>query len=697
MDKKNALDRIKKLREAIEEYRYAYHVEDRSIIPDSALDTLKKELVDLETQFPDLITPDSPSQRVAGAPSKKFKKVTHETRMTSLNDVFSAEEMKAWVVRLQNFFAGGPFSVSTESEYYCELKLDGLAIELVYEDGIFVQGATRGDGLVGEDVTTNLKTVDAIPLALYPKERVEKNLKKYGLDPKKIECAPKKLVVRGEIFLTKQEFERINKEQEKRGEKIYANPRNVAAGSIRQLDPKITAARKLDSYQYDIVTDIGVDTHEHTHMVLSAFGFKVNPHNKKAKNLKEAIAFREYWEEHRKKLPYEVDGTVIIVNENNIFSAGGIIGKAPRGAVAFKFAAIDATTIVEDIVVQVGRTGALTPVAVLRPVAVGGVMITHATLHNADEVARLDIRIGDTVVVSRAGDVIPKILEVIKKLRPVNAKSFAMPTICPIDGSPVIKEGAIHKCTNPYCGARLKEGLYHFVSRKAFDIRGLGPKILDVFLDNGLIATAADIFDLHEGDIEALPRFGEVSARNIVKEVSEKKNIEISRFVYALGIIHVGEETARLLADELAKKNEHIKNPTELYVTGAQFTKEELQSVSDIGPVVAESIYAWFHDKKNERFCEVCTRHGVVIKKEKKGKMQTLKNASFVLTGSLQTMSREEAKEKIRAYGGVTHESVTKQTSYVVAGEAPGSKYEKAKKLGVPILTEPDFLKLLGK
>ncbi len=694
MDKKAAAARIQKLKKAIDQYRYAYHVENRSDIPDAALDTLKKELVDLETQFPDLLTADSPSQRVAGAPLSSFVKVHHETRMTSLNDVFNADETRAWVVRVGKFLEG---KVSERSDFYCELKLDGLAIELVYENGVLVQGSTRGDGLVGEDVTQNLKTIDAIPLSLSPVDVVESRLKKYGLDPRRFTLSPKRLVVRGEVFLTHKEFAAINARQERLGEKQYANPRNVAAGSVRQLDPAVTAARKLDSYQYDIVTDLGQRTHEEIHTLLAAFGFKTNPHTVLAHGINEAIEFRDTWEKKRETLDYEVDGTVLIVNDAAAYAAAGIVGKAPRGAVAFKFAAREATTIVRDIQVQVGRTGALTPVAVMEPVTVGGVTITHATLHNADEIARLDVRVGDTVVVSRAGDVIPKIIQVVVPLRPKQTRPFVMPTVCPIDGSAVVADGVVYRCSNSECGARLREGLYHFVSRKAFDIRGLGFKIIDRFLDEGLMVDAADIFSLSEGDIAALPRFGALSASNIAREIEQKKTISLSRFLYALGILHVGEETARVLARYISDRFGVVAHPTALLKHAHDFTVEALRDLPDVGPVVAESIFSWFQNPKHQKLLKKFTENGVVFAPEVFQGVGTLSGKSFVVTGTLSSLSREEAKERIRGAGGIVHESVSKQTSYVVVGDNPGSKYEKAKTLGVPILTEAAFLAMLSK
>ncbi|MDO8751939.1 MAG: NAD-dependent DNA ligase LigA, partial [Candidatus Wolfebacteria bacterium] len=566
IDIQEAKTRILKLRREIEKYRYAYHVEDTSLVSDAVNDSLKKELFDLEEMYPEFRTPDSPTQRVGGKPLDSFKKVRHETSMLSLNDAFSEEDMKDWVERVENYLKR-----KARPEFYCELKLDGLAIELVYEDGVLVQGSTRGDGKVGEDVTGNLKTVEAIPLRL--KTQGSRLLRQLAdSDGQAGKRVPKRLIVRGEVFLTKKEFARINKELEKKGEKTYANPRNLAAGSIRQLDPKIMASRKLDSFAYEIVTDLGQKTHSEEHEVLRKLGFKTNPHNRRAETLHDVVVFRNQWEKGREKLDYEVDGVVVIFHDNKTYDEAGVVGKAPRGAIAYKFSPKEATTVVLEVKIQVGRTGVLTPVAIMDPVEVGGITITHATLHNFDEIERLGVKIGDTVVVSRAGDVIPKITSVLKNLRTGKEAHILVPRTCPIDGSPVKKDGppssggtsarqgVLLRCSNARCGARQREQLYHFVSRAAFDIRGLGDKILDRFLDEGLITDVADIFTLEEGDIKVLERFGEKSAENITREISEKKEISLPRFLYALGILHVGEETAQLVAREIRNSKHEIRN-----------------------------------------------------------------------------------------------------------------------------------------
>jgi DNA ligase (NAD+) len=703
-------ERIDHLRKVISRHQQLYHVLDRPEISDAEYDALVRELEELEERHPKLASPDSPTRRIGGQPLKEFVKVRHDVPMTSFNDAFSEEDMRAWMERLENYL-GHEVAESGERRaekrfepFYCELKIDGLAIELEYENGVFVRGSTRGDGRIGEDVTQNLRTVEAIPLKLLPVDEINKNLKTVGLAPLRSPLsALRRLVVRGEVFLTLKEFARLNREQKAKDGKPYANPRNVAAGSVRQLDPKITASRRLDSFQYDIVTDLGQTYHEEEHLLLAAMGFKTNPHNRPAKNLEEVFKFRDHWAEpaHREKLDYEIDGTVVLANDNAIYDRAGIIGKAPRAGIAYKFSPREATTVVEDIKIQVGRTGALTPVAVMRPVQVGGVTITHASLHNADEIERLGLKIGDTVIVQRAGDVIPQITKVLPELRTGKEKPFKMPARCPVDGSAVVKDGAIHRCSSKTCGAKNREGLYHFVSRGAFNLEGLGPKIIDKFLDEGLIADAADFFLLQKGDIAALERFGEKSAENIVAEVAQKKKISLARFLYSLGIIHVGEETANMLARESGERRVEsgevkIRGIVEFF---QNLSLDELQKFSDIGPKVSKSIYNWFHESRNIKFLERLEEAGVRVEFSSplSALRSPLSGKTFVFTGSLESLEREEAKEKVRAQGGEISESVSKKTDYVVVGAEPGSKYEKAQKLGVSILNEKEFLTILNR
>lgn len=603
--------------------------------------------------------------------------------MVSLNDAFSREDVAEWLERVKRYLPGEDL---LKEGLYCDLKMDGLAIELVYADGVLVQGSTRGDGLIGEDVTQNIRTIEAIPLRLEG------------------EKFPPRLVVRGEVFLTKKEFERINREQTKRGEKTFANPRNAAVGSIRQLDPKIAASRKLDFHAYGIVGGREEEdkkyfkdypTRKSEYEALNRCGIKTNPEGKAVWSLQEVFEFREYIAKKREKIELEVDGIVVTINDNKIYDRAGVIGKAPRASVAYKFPPREATTVVLDIKVQVGRTGALTPVAVMKPVQVGGVTITHATLHNADEIERLGLKIGDTVIVSRAGDVIPQVTKVLKELRTGKEKEFRMPTRCPVDGSRVVRDGVAYRCSNRNCGARHRESLYHFVSRGAFDIEGLGPKIIDRFLDEGLITDAADIFTLQKGDIAALERFGEQSAENIVREVEMRKDIALPRFLYALGILHVGEETAQLLAKRFSGrgKTANIENLISFY---SSLSLDDLQKISDVGPKVAESIRSWFEESRNVKLLEKLGEVGVRVHlPERSAGSKKLAGKTFVLTGSLASLSREEAKEKIRALGGDVSESVSKKTDYVVLGSDPGSKYEKAKELGVKTISEREFLALL--
>lgn len=674
MDFLGAKTRIQKLKKLVAYHRALYHTFDAPEISDAAFDALQREIQDIETKFPELKDKDF-SHVVGATPLSKFEKVTHEEQMYSLNDAFSEDEVRDWVTRMENELGNDSLKIS---DFYCELKIDGLAIELIYENGILSRAITRGDGKVGEDVTQNIRTIPMIP----------QTLEKLGV----LEI-PKKLTVRGEIFLTKKDLLRVNREQEEKGLKPYANTRNLAAGSVRQLDPTITASRKLQSFQYDIVGDEEkkFSTHEEKHKALASWGFCVNDHNARILSVEKIFAFRDTWEKEREKLPYEIDGIVVFVNNAQVFNALGFIGKAPRGGIAYKFTPREATTIVKEIRVQVGRTGVLTPVADLSPVTVGGTTITHATLHNADEIERLGLKIGDTVVVSRAGDVIPKITKVIPELRTGKEKKFVMPKKCPFDDARVIIDGALHKCENPSCGARHKEALYHFVSRHAFDMRGLGTKVIDRFLDEGLINDAADIFSIQKGDIEVLERFGEKSAENIILEIQQKREITLDKFLFSLGILHVGEETARVIAKKFPVQN----GIEEIIAQYPAVPREAWEEIRDIGPKVSESIYAWFHVKKNIELLKKFLKVGVRIHATHKKKKHLFSGETFVLTGSLSSMSREAAKELVRDLGGETSESVSKKTNYVVVGKDPGSKFDQAKKLGVKVLNEEEFLKLI--
>ncbi|MBU3934425.1 NAD-dependent DNA ligase LigA [Patescibacteria group bacterium] len=687
MNKQEVKQRIEKLREAVNHHRYLYHVLDRQEISDQALDSLKKELFDLEGQCPEFIIPDSPTQRVGGTPLKEFKKIRHPERMLSLDDSFSEQDFLDWQERIYKLLGAKEIS---DIDFYCELKLDGLAMEIVYEDGVFKVGSTRGDGSIGEDVTQNLKTIEAIPLKLREISEVVKDLEKEGL--KEIarnikEKNPKELVVRGEVFLTKKEFEKINKNQAEKKLPLYANPRNVAAGSVRQLDSKVTALRRLDSYAYDLLTDLGQKTHEEKHKILRTLGFKVNKKNQYCRNTDEVFKFHRFWQQNRGKLPYEIDGIVVIVNKNSIFEKLGIVGKTPRGAVAFKFPLKQATTKVEDISVQVGRTGVITPVAHLKPVNVSGVTITRATLHNQDEIKRLGIRIGDTVIVGRAGDVIPDIVKVLTELRTGKEKAFKLPKNCSACGSKLakLKSESLWRCSNPKCFAKQKRSFYHFVSKGAFDIRGLGPKIIDRLLDQGLVRDPADLFELKEGDVVQLERFAEKSTENLVKAVRKSKKISLPRFIYALGIRNIGEETSQDLAEYFGVLDK---------LENANF--DDLQKIRDIGPIAAKSIKEWFSAERNKKFLARLKKLVEVEKEGKKSGKKKLNGLIFVFTGELETITRARAKTMVRDSGGDVSESVSESTNFVVVGSNPGSKFGKARKLGVKVINEKEFLILLA-
>ena len=688
ISKTEVKQRIEKLKKVIHHHRYLYHVLDRQEISEAALDSLKKELFDLEQLFPELITPDSPTQRVGGKPLEKFEKVRHPRPMLSFNDAFSEKDMEGWLEKISKLLTSEEVR---QIDYFSELKIDGLAIELIYENQILKTGSTRGNGLIGEDVTQNLKTIEAIPLKLRKKEEVIEDLGKSGLAPEIIATLEKsdsktRIIARGEVFISKKEFEKVNKEQQKAGLSIYANPRNLAAGSIRQLDPKVTASRHLDSYAYDLITDLGQKTHLQAHQILKALGFKTNPHNKYCKDLKEIFEFHKNCQKLREKIPYEIDGVVVIVNPNKIFEKLGVVGKAPRGSIAFKFPFRQATTTIEDIKVQVGRTGALTPVAYLKPVKVGGVTISRATLHNEDEIKRLGVKIGDTVIVGRAGDVIPDIVKVLPELRTGKEKEFRFPTRCPACGEKVAKLAgeAVSRCPNSECFARKREYFCHFISKGAFDIVGLGPKIVDQLIEKGLVQDPGDLFGLKEGDLILLERFAEKSAKNLIEAIQKRKKIQFSRFIYALGIRNVGEETALDLA-------EHFDSLEKL----KKASKGDLERVMDIGPQVSDSIYQWFQQKRNLESLEKLKKVGVEIIIEKKVKGELLKRKIFVLTGTLETVTREGAKERIRLLGGEISESVSKKTDYVISGKEPGSKADIAKELGVKIIDEKEFLKMI--
>ena len=674
MTKQQAKQRIEKLKKVIGHHRYLYHVLDKQEISPAALDSLKKQLFDLEQEFPEFITSDSPTQRVGAKPLRKFEKVRHPMPMLSLNDVFSEQETENWLIRIKKLLTE---KEQSEIDFYCELKLDGIAIELIYENGVLKTGSTRGDSIIGEDVTQNLKTINAIPLKL-------KTIKAQNL--------PANLVVRGEVFINKKDFERINKNQEKHGLPIYANPRNLAAGSIRQLDPKITNLRNLDSFIYDLQTDLPLlfqkrRTHDQKHKILKLLGFKINPYNQYCKDLNQVFNYFEKIKKMREKLGYEIDGIVVNVNSNKIFNKLGIVGKAPRGAIALKFPLKQATTTIKNIKIQVGRTGVLTPVAILKPVQIGGVTISRATLHNQDEIDRLGVKIGDTVIIGRAGDVIPDIIKALPDLRTGKEKKFKMPEKCPVCNGKIKKSlgDVITRCINPDCFAQQKKQIYHFISKSGFDIVGLGPKIIDQLLEQGLIQNPADLFLLKQGDLIPLERFAEKSTENLIKAIQASKEISLPKFIYCLGIHGAGEETSYDLA-------EHFNSIENLKKASLQ----DLESIRDVGPVVSESIYQWFKNKKNLDLLEKLKKAGIkIISSKIRQEKQALLGKTFVFTGTLKSITRDQAKQKIRNLGGEISESISKQVDYLVVGENPGSKLQKAKKLNIKIINEQQFLKIL--
>ncbi|MFH1232514.1 MAG: NAD-dependent DNA ligase LigA, partial [Patescibacteria group bacterium] len=706
-DKQQIEKRIEKLKKEINYHRYAYHVLDKLEISDAVLDSLKNELQQLEQQYPKFITLDSPTQRVGGLPLEKFQKVQHSAPMISLFDAFSQQDMIDWQKRLEKILITKDIlqtKQKTGVDYYCELKMDGLAVALIYEQGKFVLGATRGDGEVGENVTQNLKTIEAIPLILRRPEKSE--LIKIGLTDESIEKLYQvleygKFEARGEAIMPNNVFVDLNKKYKKQGRSELANPRNAAAGSIRQLDSKLTAERKLDCHIYSLATDLGLMYHEQEHELAKLLGFKVLKQNKYCKNLEETIKFHDYWEKHRDEVLFDCDGVVIVVNNLSLWEELGVVGKGPRYIMAYKFAAEQATTILEDVVWQVGRTGVLTPTAHLKPVQVYGVVISRATLHNMDEIKRLGLKINDTVVIERAGDVIPKIVKVLTGLRQENEKEINEPKKCPNCGGVVIKKpGEVaYRCINKDCYAINLRNLTHWASKNAIDIDGLGPKIIEQLMKQKLVKDISDFYQLTIGDLKPLERFAEKSAKNLIKAIAVKKQVELLRFLFGLGICHVGEETALLLTKQLGIRNQELRI-RELIDYFKNLTLEDLEKLPDVGPIVAKSIYDWFHDKHNIELLLKLEKNGLTVKTQitdhSSSVARKLSGKIFVLTGALSNLTRDEAKVKIRELGGDISSSVSKNTSYVIAGADPGSKFNNAKKLGVKIINEKEFSELIS-
>jgi len=704
--------KIEALRREIRRHNRKYYVDDAPEISDYEYDQLMKELESLEAQHPDLITPDSPTQRVGGEPAEEFATVEHRIAMLSLDNTYSQEELMEFDVRIRKLLP------EQEIEYVAELKLDGLGVALIYENGRFIRGATRGDGQRGEDVTGNLKTVRSIPLVL---ESAGANLPV--------------IEVRGEVYMRKSAFQELNRKREDDGEAAFANPRNAAAGSVRLLDPRITASRPLDIFVYtlDYAEGASYQSHLESLQTLKEIGLKVNPHTRKFSTIEEVVEYCDSWAERREELDYEIDGMVVKVNSLAQQVELGATTKSPRWAISYKFPARQATSKIEHIDVQVGRTGALTPVAWLTPTPLSGTVISRATLHNEDEVKRKDIRIGDTVLIERAGDVIPAVVMVVKEKRTGQEREFHMPDKCPVCSSEVFRpeNEAVTRCINPACPAQIKENLHHFAARNAMDIDGLGVSIIDQLVERKLVRDAADLYFLKEDDLAALERMGEKSAENLIKAIEKSKTNSLARFIFALGIRHVGVRAAEILAD----------NFSSIDALAAAKVKE-LEEIHEIGPKVAESIIQFFQQGENAGrmpalpgkdqwfgrtpafFSSIASRDipskkprfpsellqslfdkmkgrfraaGVKMIEEKAPVTgdQPFEGKTFVLTGALQQMTRSEASEAIKNAGGKVSSSVSKNTDYVVVGGSPGSKYARAQKLGIEILTEEQFILML--
>jgi len=657
---------IDELRKIIRKHNYHYYVLDKPTISDNEYDNLMKRLMTLEGKFPELIIPDSPTQRVGAKPLEEFKAARHLVPMLSLANAFDDQDLIDFDQRIRKNYPQDTF------DYVVELKIDGLAIALVYENGVLQRGATRGDGFTGEDVTQNLRTINSIPLKLMNFENLSDTIEVYG-----------------EVYMDKDNFKRLNDERIKRGENLFANPRNAAAGSVRQLDPAITAKRKLDTFVYRATFPEGdrFNTHMEVLNFLRSAGFKVNPHIKECNDINEAIAYCKSWLNKKNSLEYEIDGMVIKVNQLRLRQTLGSTSKSPRWAIAYKFPAEQMTTIIKNIIVGVGRTGALTPVAILKPVVISGSKVQRATLHNEDEIRRKDIRVGDTVLIQKAGEVIPEVIKVVKEKRTGREKTFKMPDKCPICGSKVVKpEGeVVSRCNNISCPAQVKGRIKHFVSRQAMDIDGLGLAIIEQLVDKKKIKDFADLYYLKKEDLVELERMAEKSSDNLIKAIEASKDRPLSNLIYALGIRFVGSYASKLLA-------KRISNLLDL----KDLSKEDLINIEEIGPKIAESIVLFFKKTENINIIKKLKDAGVNFT-SKEGDLQkrSLNNLQFVLTGSLENYTRKEAKSRIEELGGRVTGSVTKNTDYLVAGRKPGQKYQMAKKMNVKIINENDFRRML--
>jgi len=658
-----------RLRDDIRHHEHRYYVLDDPEISDAAFDKLMRRLQEIEREHPELITPDSPTQRVGGQPAEEFAKVRHSAPMLSLDNTYSVEELRDFDRRVREL------SGRREVPYVAELKLDGLSMALTYENGILTRGVTRGDGITGEDVTANVKTIRSVPLKI-------DSAKHAGIGN------PQRFEVRGEVIMTHKAFQAANAQREAAGEALFANPRNAAAGTIRQLDPKVVAERKLDIFLYYLLVDGHPPLVEHWKVLeaIKDLGFKVNPYRRLAKSFDDLLGYIQEMEPQREKLEYEIDGVVVKVNEIELWDELGVTAKSPRWAIAFKYPAQQATTVVNAIRAQVGRTGTLTPVADLEPVDVGGVTVSHATLHNMDEIERLGVRIGDTVLIQRAGEVIPQVLKVTK--HDAAGREFKMPKNCPVCGGDVIRvEGEVaYRCVNAACPAQLKESLLHFAARHAMNINGLGEALVDQLVDKKMVHDVADLYTLTEEQLENLERMGKKSAQNVLEEIEKSKKAELARVIFAVGIRFVGERTAQLLA-------RHFGSLDKL----AQAAPEELYEVEEIGPKVAQSIVEFFREERNREVIEKLRKTGLEFEQKRHRAGGKLSGKQFVLTGTLPNYSRDEAARMIEEAGGRVTSSVSKKTDYVVVGAEPGSKLEKARSLGVETIGEQELLNLLGK
>ena len=668
---KNIQPKIDSLRDKIRYHEHRYYVLDAPEISDSDFDKLMEQLKKLEAEHPELVTPDSPTQRVGGKPREGFAKVRHSTPMLSLDNTYNEEELRGWERRVHEL------SGRKDVEYVCELKLDGMSLALHYDNGHLVRGLTRGDGTTGEDVTLNVRTVRSVPLSI-PKD----TLKKAGM--------PASFEVRGELLMPIAAFKKLNQEREKQGLATFANPRNFAAGTVRQLEPSITASRRLDYFGYMLLVNgrSYFDRHWATLTALEHAGFKVNPARALAKNFDEAWSFIQKWAEKRDDLPYEIDGIVIKVDRLSLQEELGYTGKAPRWAIAYKYAARGGITKIENIVVQVGRTGKLTPVAHLQPVAIGGTTVSRATLHNMDEIERLGVKIGDWVHVERGGDVIPKVVGIVEdKDHPRGHQSFQMPERCPVCGGHIVRtEGeADHRCVNANCPAKLRESILHFASRGVMNIEGMGDALVNQLTDRGLVKNVADIYRVTKADLLSLERMGDKSAQNVLDEIANSKKLPLERVIFGLGIRFVGERTAEFLA-------EHFGSLDSLMTAG----EEELQEVNEVGPRIAHSIVEFFQEPRNRDLVKQLRDAGLTFTGKKKERGTKLAGKTFVLTGTLARYSRDEAKKMIEDAGGRVSGSVSKKTDYVVAGADAGSKLDKAKELNVKVIGEKEMENLLS-